>query len=179
MRMAERAQAGGEGSDNSAANLLLRMGGGPEGLTAFMRAHGDSLTRLDRNEPALNENAPDDPRDTTTPAAMAELMGRLLFRDMKGESADRLRGWLNASTTGDNRIKAGLPEGWTSGSKPGRWGRAYNDVALVKSPAGDEYILAIYLDRPTVDAKKVEAAIAETARAALEFVGQAQKSGLE
>ena len=56
-----------------AANLLLPMVGGPEGLTAFMRAHGDSVTRLDRNEPALNENAPDDPRDTTTPAAMAAL----------------------------------------------------------------------------------------------------------
>ena len=179
MSMAELAQAAVEVSDNSAANLLLPMLGGPQGLTAFMRAHGDSVTRLDRNEPDLNENTEGDPRDTTTPAAMAGLMGRLLFRDMQGESAERLRGWLNASSTGDKRIKAGLPEGWTSGSKTGSCGTAYNDVALVKSPAGDEYILAVYLDRPTVDAKKAEAAIAETARAALEFVGQAQKSGLE
>ena len=72
-----------------------------------------------------------------------------------------------------------MPEGWTSGSKTGSCGNAYNDVALVKSPKGEEYILAIYLDRPTVDAKKAEAAIAQTARAALSFVGQALKSGLE
>ena len=52
-------------------------------------------------------------------------------------------------------------------------------MALVKAPSGDEYILAIYLDRPTVDADAAEAAIAETARAALDFVGKAQKSGLE
>ncbi len=179
MSMAELAEAAVEVSDNSAANLLLPMLGGPQGLTAFMRAYGDKVTRLDRNEPTLNENAEGDPRDTTTPAAMAGLMARLLFRDMKPESAERLRGWLNASTTGDKRIKAGLPEGWTSGSKTGTCGNAYNDVALVKSPKGDEYILAVYLDRPTVDQKASEAAIAEAARAALDFVSKAQRSGLD
>ncbi|MDO7833586.1 SGM family class A beta-lactamase [Sphingobium sp. HBC34] len=179
MSMGELAQAAVEVSDNSAANLLLPMLGGPDGLTAFMRAHGDSVSRLDRKEPDLNENAPGDPRDTTSPAAMAGLMGRLFFRDMKPDSAQTLRAWFNASSTGDHRIKAGLPEGWTSGSKTGTCGTAYNDVALVKSPTGDEYILAIYLDRPTIDAKKAEAAIAETAQAALAFVAKAQKSGLE
>jgi beta-lactamase class A len=179
MSMGELAQAAVEVSDNSAANLLLPMLGGPGGLTAFMRAHGDTMSRLDRNEPTLNENAEGDEQDTTTPAAMAGLMGRLFFRDLKTESADKLRSWFNASSTGDKRIKAGLPEGWTSGSKTGTCGNAYNDVALVKSPNGDEYVLAIYLDRPTVDAKKAEAAIAETASAALNFVSKAQKSGLE
>nr|WP_254911505.1 SGM family class A beta-lactamase [Sphingomonas sp. CDS-1] len=179
MSMEELAAAAVEVSDNSAANLLLPMIGGPEGLTMFIRAHGDTVTRLDRTEPTLNENVEGDERDTTSPAAMAGLMGRLIFRDLKTESAGKLRGWLNASTTGANRIKAGLPKDWTAGSKTGSCGTAYNDVALVKSPAGEEYILAIYLDRPTVDAKAAEAAIAETARAALDFVGKAQKTGLE
>jgi len=179
MSMSELAQAAVEVSDNSAANLLLPMLGGPPGLTAFMRAHGDAVSRLDRDEPTLNENAEGDERDTTSPAAMAGLMGRLFFRDLAAESADKLRAWFNASSTGDKRIKAGLPQGWTSGSKTGTCGTAYNDVALVKSPDGDEYILAIYLDRPTVDTKKAEAAIAETAQAALAFVAKAQKSGLE
>ncbi|MEJ7926682.1 SGM family class A beta-lactamase [Sphingobium sp. AN641] len=178
MSMAELAQAAVEVSDNSAANLLLPMLGGPPGLTAFFRAHGDTASRLDRIEPALNENAVGDPRDTTTPAAMAGLMARLLFSHMKPQSADMLRGWLNGSTTGDNRIKAGLPEGFSSGGKTGTCGTAYNDVALVKAPDGEEYLLAVYLDRPTVKAKDAEAAIAETARSALEFLGKAQKSGL-
>lgn len=179
MSMDELAGAAVEVSDNSAANLLLPMLGGPEGLTAFIRSHGDSVTRLDRNEPTLNENAEGDPRDTTSPAAMAGLMARLIFTDMKPESAAKLRGWLNASTTGDRRIKAGLPEGWTSGSKTGSCGTAYNDVALVKSPAGEEYVLAIYLDRPTVDQKAAEAAIAEAAKAALSFAAKMQRSGVE
>lgn len=179
MSMEELAKAAVMVSDNSAANLLLPMVGGPEGLTAFVRSHGDSVTRLDRNEPALNENAQGDPRDTTSPAAMAGLMARLLFRHMQPDSAKRLREWLNASSTGDKRIKAGLPQGWTSGGKTGSCGTAFNDVALVKAPSGEEYILAVYLDRPTVDAKAAEAAIAETARAALDFVGKAQRTGLD
>lgn len=179
LSMAELAEAAVEVSDNSAANLLLPMIGGPEGLTAFARAHGDTVTRLDRKEPDLNENAEGDPRDTTSPAAMATLMSRLLFRDMKAESAGRLEGWLNASTTGDKRIKAGLPSGWTSGSKTGSCGTAYNDVALVKAPSGEQYVLAVYLDRPTVDAKAAEAAIAEAARAAMDFVGKTQRTGLD
>jgi len=179
LSMAELAEAAVEVSDNSAANLLLPMVGGPEGLTTFARAHGDTVTRFDRTEPALNENAEGDPRDTTSPAAMAVLVSRLLFRDMKPESASRLTKWLNASTTGDKRIKAGLPTGWTSGSKTGSCGTAFNDVALVKAPSGEQYVLAIYLDRPTVDAKAAEAAIAQAARAALDFVSKAQRTGLE
>jgi beta-lactamase class A len=178
MSMSELAQAAVEVSDNSAANLLLPMVGGPPGLTAFMRAHGDTVSRLDRTEPDLNENEEGDPRDTTSPAAMAGLMSRLLFGHLKPESADVLRGWLNASTTGDKRIKAGLPEGWSSGGKTGTCGTAYNDVALVKAPDGSEYLLAVYLDRPTVKAKEAEAAIAEVARAALDFLGKAQKTAL-
>ncbi|HKY80920.1 MAG TPA: SGM family class A beta-lactamase [Sphingobium sp.] len=179
LSMGELAQAAVEVSDNSAANLLLPLVGGPQGLTAFLRSHGDEVTRLDRNEPDLNENTQGDERDTTSPAAMAGLMARLIFRDMHPESAKRLRGWLAASSTGDHRIKAGLPQGWTSGSKTGSCGTAFNDVALVKAPSGEEYILAIYLDRPTVDAKAAEAAIAEVARAALDFVGKAQRTGLD
>jgi beta-lactamase class A len=179
MSMAELAAAAIEVSDNSAANLLLPMIGGPRGLTAFFRAHGDTVSRLDRNEPDLNENAPGDPRDTTSPAAMAGVMATLLFRDLQPQSAEMLRGWLNASTTGDKRIKAGLPDGWTAGSKTGTCKTAYNDVALVKSPRGEEFLLAIYLDRPTVDAKAAEAAIAETAGAVLDFVAKTQRSGLD
>lgn len=179
MSMEELAAAAVEVSDNSAANLLLPMIGGPEGLTKFFRVHGDNVTRLDRSEPGLNENAPGDERDTTSPAAMAGLMRRLIFGDLRPESAAKLRGWLNASSTGANRIRAGLPKGWTSGSKTGSCGTAYNDVALVRAPSGEEYILAIYLDRPTVDSRAAEAAIAETARAALDFVGKAQKTGLD
>lgn len=107
-------------SDNTAANLLLRELGGPDGLTRLIRETGDQVTRLDRWEPALNENAPGDPRDTTTPEAMTALMARLLF----GEETARnhiaeVREWMMGTTTGDARLRAGISKGWIVGNKTG------------------------------------------------------------
>ncbi len=59
-----------EVSDNTAANLLLKLIGGPPAVTKFARELGDEVTRLDRTEPELNTNLPGDPRDTTSPRAM-------------------------------------------------------------------------------------------------------------
>lgn len=168
-----------EVSDNSAANLLLPLVGGPEGLTRFAKAHGDEVTRLDRTEPALNENAQGDERDTTSPAAMANLMARLLFRDMPAARATTLRGWLEGSTTGARRIRAGIPSDWKVGSKTGTCvdGNAVNDVAVLRAPSGREFVMAIYIDRPTVPTPKVEAAIAQAARAVLTELASRSPSG--
>jgi hypothetical protein len=88
-------------SDNTATNLLLGVLGGPEGLTAWLRSIGDDTTRLDRMEPALNEARPGDPRDTSTPAAMAATLSRLALGDvLRAEGRARWLGWLEANTTG-------------------------------------------------------------------------------
>ncbi|MGH8182611.1 MAG: serine hydrolase, partial [Rhodanobacteraceae bacterium] len=68
MTIAELCQAAITLSDNTAANLLLASIGGPTAVTRYARSLGDSLTRLDRNEPTLNR--PDGEKDTTTPWAM-------------------------------------------------------------------------------------------------------------
>lgn len=58
-------------SDNTAVNLLLERIGGPASITNFSRSIGDRVTRLDWMEPSLNESLAGDPRDTTSPGAMA------------------------------------------------------------------------------------------------------------
>ena len=151
-------------SDNAAANLVLRRIGGPAAFTAWLRGQGDSATRLDRTELALNENALGDPRDTTTPAAMAQTARRLLLGTaLSASSRDQLRQWTVASQTGLRRIRAGLPAGWQAGDKTGSCGTAWNDVAWLRSPSGAEYVLTVYLDRPSVSAAQAEQAIAEVA----------------
>jgi beta-lactamase class A len=131
-------------SDNTAANLLLPGVMGPEGLTLFLKANGDDVTRLDRIEPALNENARDDPRDTTTPVAMAQTLQRFLVGgdDLAGGEAlsaasrEKLIGWMEKSSTGLKRLRAGFP-GWRAGDKSGTGGNgATNDCAIVWPPAG-------------------------------------------
>lgn len=158
-------------SDNAAANLLLRRLGGPAAYTRRLRAWGDPVTRLDRYELGLNENARRDPRDTTSPAAIAGTTRRLVMGNLLPSAArDRLRGWMIGARTGLGRIRAGLPAGWTLGHKTGTCGTAYNDVGFLRTPAGHEYVLAVYLDRPTVPGDQAEAAIADVARLAAGMV---------
>ncbi len=165
-------------SDNAAANLVLKAIGGPEGFTKFVRSQNDQTTRLDRWETDLNENAVGDPRDTTTPVAMAWLMQKLLVKNAAEETGNlTLQNWMKGSVTGANRIRAGLPKGWPVGNKTGTapGGIAYNDIAIIW-PSRAEYgaspvILTVYTDRPTASAKKVEAAIADVARETVKLVG--------
>jgi beta-lactamase class A len=71
MTMAELCEAAIQYSDNAAANLLMKQIGGPAAVTAYARSIGDTEFRLDRWETELNTAIPGDPRDTTTPGAMA------------------------------------------------------------------------------------------------------------
>jgi beta-lactamase class A len=102
--------AAAEVSDNTAANLLLSLIGGPAQLTAFFRSIGDSVSRLDRMELDLNSNLPDDPRDTTTPDAMSSNLKSLLVdhKALSAASQNRLTTWLLNEQNGRDRIRSGL-----------------------------------------------------------------------
>ena len=173
IRVDELAVASVTLSDNSAANLLLERVGGPAGLTAFFRRQGDPVTRLDRIEPDLNENRPGDERDTTTPEAMATLVQRLVLgTGLSAESRELLRSWLEQTSTGLQRIRAGLPDRWRAGDKTGTCGTAYNDVAVVWPPEGEALVLVVYIDRPAVEAGDVDDVFAELGRLAAQFVAE-------
>ncbi len=148
-------------SDNAAANIVLRALGGPQALTGFFHGHGDDVSRLDRYEPGLNENAIGDPRDTTRPLAMATLLHNLLLSpDRNVAHADMLTGWMQEVKTGMNRIRAGIPDGWKVGDKTGTAlasAPAYNDIAVLFSPQRLPAILTVYLDRPRVDSAGADA----------------------
>lgn len=133
-------------SDNTAANLLMRLIGGPAGVTRYARSIGDRHFRLDRWETALNSAIPGDARDTTTPAAMAHTLRQLVLGGALARAQRALlQEWLRGNTTGDTRIRAGVPAGWIVGDKTGTG--AYgstNDIAVVWPPARPPLIMAIY-----------------------------------
>ena len=168
MTLAELCRAAVVVSDNTAGNLLLESFGGPPALTAFARTLGDRATRLDRTEPALNENLPDDPRDTTTPAGMLASLQALLLGDaLHADSRARLLDWLLASTTGVRRLRAGVPADWQVAGKTGTGMRgATNEIALLRPPHGRAPLLvAAYYDGPDeATLEQREAVIAEVGR---------------
>ena len=159
-------------SDNSAANLLLRRIGGPEALTRFVRSCGDRVTRLDRFEMELNSNLPGDPRDTTSPAAMAQLARRLVLGDvLKPASRARLAEWLKTSVPGADRLRAGVPAGWTFGHKTGTGARgAVNDVGIAWPPGRAPIVIASFQSGGTASPAAHAAAHAAVARLALEML---------
>lgn len=158
MSVGALAQAAQETSDNVAANLLLRLIGGPAGFTRRMRALGDPVTRLDDTEPAMNLVMPGTVENTTTPAAMARSAAHFLGADSPLSSASRhmLGQWLQNTQTGMKRLRAGLPADWTTGDKTGTAGddrpggmvNKYNDVAVVWHPGGHIAVIAAYYDAP-------------------------------
>jgi beta-lactamase class A len=167
MTVAELCKAAITLSDNTAGNLLLASIGGPQGLTAFVRKLGDDMTRLDRIETDLNEAAPDDPRDTTTPNAMASDLRALALGDvLSTKSRAQLVAWLAANTTGGKRLRAGLPAGWRVGDKTGTGERGTaNDVAVVWPPDRAPMIVTAYLTGAAVSADRQNAVMAAVGRA--------------
>lgn len=157
-------------SDNTAGNLLLRVLGGPGGLTRFARSLGDEVTRLDRTEPTLNTSIPGDKRDTTSPRAMLGLARRILLGDvLSSASRKRIEAWLIEDKVGAARIRAGLPASWGVGDKTGSGDNgSTNTVAILWPPAGAPILAAVYYTGSTAPRAKREAVHADVARIIVE-----------
>jgi beta-lactamase class A len=171
MTLADLCAAAIDWSDNTAANLILDVIGGPAGFTQFARSLGDSQTRLDRNEPDLNAATPGDERDTTTPEAMAADMTRVLLGDVLSETSRRqLDAWLIGDKVGDKRLRAGLPPTWRIGDKTGTGDHGTaNAIAIIWPPDRAPIIATVYytessapVDLRNAIHKEIGSLIAET-----------------
>jgi beta-lactamase class A len=152
-------------SDNTAANLILSSYGGPAALTAFARQLGDTVTRLDRNEPNLNVKHADEPLDTTSPRAMVRTMQKVVFGNaLSAPSRQLLQQWLLGNTTGGNRLKAGLPEDWKIGDKTGTNKTDANDIGIVWPPNREPLLVTAYLADSQANTQVKDATLAEVGR---------------
>ncbi|WP_370873430.1 class A beta-lactamase [Hydrogenophaga sp.] len=159
-------------SDNSAANFILDSYGGPVALTRFARELGDDTTRLDRRETELNTGTAAALLDTTTPRAMALTMQKLLLGNaLSATSRERLQQWLVGNTTGDKRLRAGLPSGWRVGDKTGTNQTDANDIGIAWPTNGRApLIITAYLAESSASSAVKEATLAGVARLAASLV---------
>ncbi|MCA1600961.1 MAG: class A beta-lactamase-related serine hydrolase [Acidobacteria bacterium] len=192
--------------DNTAADVLLRMAGGPPAVTARMRALG--IHDMDVSRPVINmladsvgiqvppesERTPElldslyetttpetraaartkwegDPRDTSTPDAMAALLVRIQRKDLlKPDSAELLLDGLRRNQDGDTRLKAMLPAGTMVAHKMGTLGRTTNDVGIITLPETAGHIaVAVFVKSSDNDGAERERAIAQIARAVYDY----------
>jgi beta-lactamase class A len=158
-------------SDNTAANLLYPLVGGPSGLTTFVRQLGDTVTQFDRMEPELNTNVDGDPRDTSTPAAMTALLQMVYGGTvLRPESLAQLQAWMVQCSTGAKRIRASVPADWSAGDKTGTGeNKATNDVAVLWPPNNKPAIyLTVFTSGGGLDDDGRNAIIAEAAKAVID-----------
>ena len=153
-------------SDNTAANLLLDVLGGPPAVTEFLRSIGDGVTRLDRNEPSMNSSIEGDPRDTTTPSATAADLERILLgKALKPESRLKMVDWMEACLTGLERLRKNAPEAWRIADRTGSNGEhTTNDIAVLWPTNREPVIVTAYITQcPGPEAKR-GAILAEVGR---------------
>lgn len=161
MKVGDLCAAALQYSDNTAANLLLKIQGGPSGLTNYLRSIGDTMTSLDRIEPDLNTQSGN--FDTTTPKAMALTLKKLLIENKLSQtSRDQLKTWLLKNETGIHRLKAGLPTGWTIADKTGTGDNGItNDIGVIYRADGSPIVVAAYVNGSSQTREKLETTLAE------------------
>ena len=161
-------------SDNTAANLLLQELGGPAEFSEMLRRIGDPITRLDRWEPALNEAAPNDPRDTTTPFAMAHSLRELLYGNVLSSSRqEQLAAWMHDNMVSDALLRSVLPDGWMIGDRSGAGGNGTRGiVSYLITDRQRHYIVVIYLTEVSFNLDAQNEVIAEIGRLIFSHLGQ-------
>jgi beta-lactamase class A len=160
-------------SDNTACDVLMTMlGGGP----AITKELGIKGLRLDRTEKQIGadidklgrEHFGVDPRDTSTPDAMLELLrrfhqGKLGLSKGSTEFANRV---MIETKTGPNRIVSVMPKGAVVAHKTGTMPGVTNDVGIITSPDGKQHILVAIFTKQSQNrvVEEREKIVAEMAR---------------
>ena len=136
-------------SDNSAANFLMTLLGGPQAVTAFARSIGNTVFQLERWETELNSAIPGEVRDTASPASMAHSLQQLLLgNSLPAPQRQQLDAWMRGNTTGDKRIRAGVPAGWQVADKTGSGAYgSVNDIGVAYPASGAPLVIAVYYTR--------------------------------
>jgi len=107
-----------------------------------------------------------DPRDTSTPEAMASLLVHVYQKNLlKPETANLLLGIMRRCQTGDARLKGLLPPGTEVAHKTGTAMGIINDVGVITLPNGAGHIaIAVFIKGSKSSRAECEHSIAEIAR---------------
>jgi beta-lactamase class A len=163
-------------SDNTAADYLMQLIGGPGVVTRHLRELGVRGISVNRSEKQMTADLHKkggvhkyavDPRDTAMPSAMVELL-RLFYEKRDGlspASHELAVKVMRETKTGANRIVSVLPAGATFAHKTGTMPGTMNDVGLITSPDGKHHIaIAVLVKASQERTQLVEYVIADLGR---------------
>jgi len=168
-------------SDNSAVDKVFTMLGGPSVVQKVVRDLGIKGINVNRKENEVGADAmadpvaySRDPRDTSTPDAMVDLL-RLIYRNkvkLTPASRDLMLKVMAGSMTGPHRIREAMPAGTIVAHKTGNMPGTGNDVAIVTSADGKHHMaIAVFTKASKVDDSERDALIRELVYDAAAAVG--------
>jgi beta-lactamase class A len=160
-------------SDNVAADVVLRIIGGPAVVDGYIKAAGIGGFHIEDNEAALHRDPAAQYRNWFEPAAAVQFL-RLLndHPPLTAGHAELLLGWMRETPRADQRIKGRLPAGTIVMHKPGTSDTdhgltaATNDIGLITLPDGRRLAIAVFVTDSTAGDQARDSVIARIARAA-------------
>lgn len=111
-----------------------------------------------------------DPRDSSTPQAMAQLLERIFTgKALSADSTKVLTSVMERCRTCDARLRGRMPPGTVVADKSGTVGGTVNDVGVVTLPDGSQFAIAAFVKASNAPRPERERVIAEIARTVRDF----------
>lgn len=174
--LSEILRAAASESDGSAADILLKLVGGPKAVTAYLRSLNIRDVEIAVGEKDMGQDPQAQYKNWATPLGAISLLRSLHEeRGLSRESRLHLLKLLTETPTGHKRIKGRLPEGTTVAHKTGSSRTvdgitsATNDIGIVTLPDGKQIAVAIFVSQSPADIATRERVIADISRAAYDF----------
>jgi beta-lactamase class A len=158
-------------SDNVAADILLRLMGGPKTINTYIAALGVGGFHLQDSEAALHREVSAQYRNWFQPAGAVQLL-RIIDNGsaLTSEHTNLLLGWMTQDQR-TKRLEGDLPNDIRVAHKSGTSdvdngvAHATNDIGLIPLPDGRRIAIAVFVTDSTADEATRERVIARIARA--------------
>jgi beta-lactamase class A len=159
-------------SDNTAADILLRLAGGTKVVNEYIASLGITGFHLEDTERALHREVELQYRNWFEPQGAVQLLRRISDHSpLTVEHTELLLGWMRPEVP-TKRLQGDLPKGTSVAHKSGTSdvdngvAHATNDIGLIAMPDGRQLAVAVFVTDSTADAATREKVIAEIGRAA-------------
>ncbi len=158
-------------SDNVAADILLRLVGGPKAVNSYIAELGISGFHLRDSEAVLHHKVSAQYRNWFAPAGAVQLLRRISDNSpLTQKHTDLLLAWMTPSDR-TNRLDGDLPSGIRVAHKSGTSDvtdgvvHATNDIGLIPLPNGRRIAIAVFVTDSTADQATREKVISRVGRA--------------
>lgn len=169
-------------SDNVAADILLRVVGGPKAVSSYIATLGIAGFHLEDNEAVLHREMSALYRNWFEPAGAVQLLRKLNDdTPLTPEHHQLLLGWMTPSER-TGRLDGDLPNEVQVAHKSGSsdvvngMAIATNDIGLIPLPNGRQLAIAVFVTNSTADQSIREKVIARIARAAYDAARSSRSS---